>query len=528
VNTQQNAVGAVNVTTQVPSYTNHVELRIFLGDQLKGFGILAFDVFKKVRTEWAILTVGNADKGAKFLAHYGNRGSQLLLFRSAALICKKSNRKGQPEPLKVVSLLQKEENMKAKLHSKVSLSQTAGSAQATLPFQTLMTGVWDYDHRGELIFDQKFKDQRHGHVTFGKSMFVIYLENVLHQNYNWHGRIDVPYAIIEHVVPSVDNRECGSIMFTLKSPPKLYQIHDTDDLHLYTGRKPAFSNGLANLANLTLGTGTRAPRLERLCTLQKKHEKNSALCMVYRLSFLDLPLTRRAWTFMKDFGVSEVHCWKTMVPHELTHTIEVDYSALELAMSHSELHFNEKFQLLAIVLEGTITPRKALDLIPYVAFLSRMHGPKLTASAIKQLGNRIPTPGPHVGSSEFQAVRIRRMIESALADAKKADMVYNALHADNKRQEHLVSTYKATITPTGMYALQILYTAASSGSLSHLSPWMSSQHCYRWLELPPETFSRSRLLLQLDANCDFLYRHASSRSRLDCLEPRSSQICPKQ
>jgi hypothetical protein len=150
VNTLKNAVGAVDMTTQVPSYTNHVELRIFLGDQLKGFGILAFDVFKKVRNEWAILTVANADKGAKFLAHYGNRGSQLLFFQSAALSCKQSNRRGQPEPLKVVSLLQKEEDMQAKLHSKVSLSQTAGSAQATLPFQTLMTGVWDYDHHGEL------------------------------------------------------------------------------------------------------------------------------------------------------------------------------------------------------------------------------------------------------------------------------------------------------------------------------------------------------------------------------------------
>lgn len=446
--------GFANLKTQIPSHTNNVELRIFLREHLKHSSILAFDIFKKVGNEWAILTVGHADKGRNFLAKYGNRCTKPLLYRSAVLAFKQSNRRGQPEALKVVSLLQKEEDMRTKLHSKARLTQTANSARATLPFQTLMTGVWEYDLLGKLNFVQKFKDRRHGHVTFGKSMLVIYLENLPSGRYNWHGRIDVPYAIIEHALPSVDNGLRGSITFTLKSPPKLYRIHDMEDLHLYTGKEPTLSSGLASLANLSLGTGNRAPRLERLCTLNEQHEKNSALCMVYKLGFQNDPLARQAWTFVKDFGVPDVHCWKTMVPNVLTHTIEVDYSALELAISSSELQFHEKFQLLALVLEGTIAPAKAFQLLPYVASFSQKHGSNLTAAAIKQLGVRLPTPGPHVRSSDFQIVRIQNTMESALTDAEKFDMTYHILQGNNKRIEHLVLTYKATVTPTGKKPLR--------------------------------------------------------------------------
>jgi hypothetical protein len=38
-----------------------------------------------------------------------------------------------------------------------------------------MTGVWDYDRLGKLVFDQKFKDERNGFITFGKSALVVSL-----------------------------------------------------------------------------------------------------------------------------------------------------------------------------------------------------------------------------------------------------------------------------------------------------------------------------------------------------------------
>jgi hypothetical protein len=437
----------------VPDQVNHVELRLFLRDILQNFGILAYDIFKKQGNNWAILTVANPANGREFIKCYGHRARQILLFKGIALNCRISNRKGQPEALKVISLIQKEEDMKAKKANRSYVPQPTGSVQSTFPFQSLMTGVWDYDHHDKLIFNKKFKDLRQGCVTFGKSAFVIYLRNTTYHEYDWHGRIDIPFGILEHAIPSVDNGTRGSITFTLKSPPKIYRIQGTDDLHLYTGEQATTPpNRLPNLANLSLGVSLqnrRAPRLERLCTLQRRHDKNSALCMVYKLSFSNIPLVYKAWTFLQDFSVPAVHCWKTTVPHTLTQTVEIDFDKLELALSYTRLDFAEKFQLVALVLEGTITPVKAKELIPFISSLSGTYGAKLTSLAVQKLGQQIPTPGPHVDSEDFQIATIQQTLEANVRDTQSTEMTYNTLHGTRKPQEHLALTYKATVTPTG-------------------------------------------------------------------------------
>jgi hypothetical protein len=172
--------------------------------------------------------------------------------------------------------------------------------------------------------------------------------------------------------------------------------------------------------------------------------------MVYRLSFSNIASVYQAFTFLKDFAVPEVHCWKKMVPHDYTRTVEADFIKFEQALFRSELHFAEKFQLLALVFEGTMIPAKTEELIPYVSLMSRKHGAKLTASAISKLGRQIPTPGPHVDSADFRIATIQETLEANIVDAHKAEATYNTLHGNRKSQEHLALTYKATVTPTGM------------------------------------------------------------------------------
>ena len=377
------------------------------------------------------------------------------MYGFTTLNCRTSNKPGQPEPLKVVALLQKEEEFRARRIHQPSTGSTPASSQPIFPFQALMTGVWNYDHQGRLIFEQKFKDVRAGSITFGRHALVIYLETTARDEYDWHGRIDIPYGILEHTIPFIENGKRGSITLTLKSPPKIYQIVGTDDLHLYTGKQPVINaGGLPTMANLTLGVsgrGRRVAKLERLCSLQRSHDKNSALCMVYKLLFPDLAKVYQAWAFIKDFTVPETHCWKTMVPHglELTRTIETDFTELDRALSHSSLHFAEKFQVLALVLEGTVTPLKMKETISCISSISRTHGSKLTALAIRNLGRQVPTPGPDVASTDFQLATLQQMLEDNIRDAQKAEITYTSLHGKRKQQQHLALTYKATITPTG-------------------------------------------------------------------------------
>jgi hypothetical protein len=345
--------------------------------------------------------------------------------------------------------------MKAKRNGQSYVTQPTPSARSTFPFQSLMTGVWEYDHHNKLIFDKKFKDRRQGCVTFGKSALVVYLRIAVHHEINWHGRIDIPYGILEHAIPSAENGTIGAITFTLKSPPKIYMINEeTDNLRLYAGEQAtATPNELPNPAGLSVvpqpQKDRRAPRLERLCSLHRQFDKNSALCMVYKLSFSNMSLVHKAWTFLQDFSVPKVHCWKTMVPGTLTATIESDLADLELAVADTPLIFAEKFQLLALVIEGTITPTKAKSLILYICSLSQKNGAELTALAIRKLGHQIPTPGPHVSSKEFHVATMVQILEDNVGAAQSAEMTYNSLHSVRKPQEHLALTYKATVTPTG-------------------------------------------------------------------------------
>jgi hypothetical protein len=434
-----------NLNFQVPEHVNHVELRTSLKDRLRRFDILAFDLFKKIGNNWAILTVADLDNGRKFLGLYGARGRQPLTFGFINLHCKMSNKKADPR--KVVTLLQKEEEIR----SRRVQQPTAGASQPIFPFQTLMTGVWNYDQQGRLTFDQKYRDLRVGSVTFGRHALVIYLETATVNGFDWHGRIDIPYAILEHTISFVEDAHRGSITLTLKSPPKIYQIVGTEDLHLYTGRQStAAANGLPMLASLSLGApnrGRRIAKLERLCSLQTKHDSCPALCMVYKLVFPSAVINQ-VWAFLNDFSVPEVHCRKTAL-WTFTSAIETELRSLEAALANSSLHFAEKFQVLALVYEGTLTPRRMQELISSIEASSRTHGSKFTALAVRNLGRQIPTPGPHVDSADFQITNLRKALVDNVQDALKAELTHTTLHGKHKQQQHLALTYKATVTPTG-------------------------------------------------------------------------------
>jgi hypothetical protein len=426
-----------------------------LKDKLAAFGIPVFEIFKKQGLTWAIVTVGRVEKGQNFLKRYGRGGEDSLMFHGRALTFKRSNKLGQPDAMKVAALVEKEESLGSTAHTTThSSGQRHSPSRPIFTFNGFSTGVWDYDRLGKLVFDQKFKDLRSGSVIFGKTALVIYLKASVHQEYDWHGRIDIPYAILEHTIPSVDNGRRGSITFTLKSPPKIYEIKATEDLHLYEeDQSDTINVMLSALANLNLGSpnqGRKPPKLDRMCSLHCHYNKTSALCMVYKLHFPDLRSVNAAWSFIREFSVPEVHCWKTMVPNELTQTIEVDLRQLETLLTAYPLQFAVQFQVLALVLEGTITPSKMENLMPHILSISVTHGARLTSLAVKSLGQQIHTPGPHVDSTEFDTHILHALLKENIIGHQKSEVTHSSLHGKRKQHEHLALTYKATITPTGM------------------------------------------------------------------------------
>jgi hypothetical protein len=426
---------------------------MFLKDKLSRFNILAYDIFKQSGAQWAILTVAREANGSLFIKHY--QFQEKLVLKGRILRCKKSNRKGQPEALKVVSLLEKEENMRLK-STKPSLPK-AQLAQPHFAFLGMMTGVWDYDRLGSLIFDQKYQDHRRGTIIFGRTALVVYLEcqKNAQTEIDCNCRIDIPYSILEHTVPSGERGGRGSLLLTLKSPPKMYRIESNDSLHLYTGTEPSIESQLAAFGMISLNfpePSKQSRPLYRLCTLQRRYDKSAALCMVYKLEFASMQTVRHAWTFIKDFAVSGVDPWKTIIPYQRTDPIERDYKMLEATLTDVtgiHISFAVAFQLMALVLEGTVSPANMLELIPGVCDLAQRHGSEETAVGVGKLAQQIPTPVPNVNGDKFRPKGIIDLLEvnidDSLAGTGSSSNVFK-----RKKQQHLALTYKATVTPTGL------------------------------------------------------------------------------
>jgi hypothetical protein len=170
--------------------------------------------------------------------------------------------------------------------------------------------------------------------------------------------------------------------------------------------------------------------------------------MVYKIAFPNDQTARFAWNFVKDFSVPDIHCWKTMVPAYRTGSIEAEYVFVENKLREA-FEFRVRYQLLALVLEGTITPLKMFELIPAVKNIARQHGEDLTASAVRRLGNQIPTPAPGVEAAEFDIKTLTHVLNESIKKSKSHEVTSRDLRVEHSKQ-HLVSTYKATVTPTGM------------------------------------------------------------------------------
>lgn len=424
-----------------------MQIRVYLKEKFARFGILAYDVFKKHGNEWAIVTVAKEVNGSRFITHYQTR--EKLLYQGRQLKCKKSNKKA--EAFKIMSLLEKEEELKKKLQ-KPTL-QTSKLSQPHFDFTAMSSGFWSYSER--LCFNQTYQDPRRGTIIFGKTALVIYLESRKDaaSRADWHCRVDIPYSIIEHTIPSNNRGQLEALlMLTLKSPPKIYRIESDENLHLYTNTDKVPGPRMPDLGAISLNASRPSERerpLQRLCMLQHHYDKSAALCMVYKIEFSKTQSMRYAWNFIKDFAAPGVDAWSTAILQNWSRPIESDYNDLEKALASitgSKISFDVSFQLMALVLEGTLTIGTVRRLLPGVCILAGHHGSTKTAVGVRGLAHQIPTPAPNVDGNSYSVNAIFDMILTNITESQ-ADV-------DNltkgTKHEHLALTHKATITPTGM------------------------------------------------------------------------------
>ena len=242
-------------------------------------------------------------------------------------------------------------------------------------------------------------------------------------------------------------------MLTLKSPPKIYRIESDENLHLYTNTEKVPGLRMPDLGAMSLNASRPSERerpLQRLCMLQRHYHKSAALCMVYKIQFSNTKSMRFAWNFIKDFAAPGVNAWSTAVLQLIERPIESEYKVLEQALAivtGSKISFDVSFQLMALVLEGTLSPVTAGQLIRGLCIIAGYHGSTKTAVGVRNLAHQIPTPAPNLDGDRYYSI-------SSIVDKIEANITESQTDVDNlskaTKHEHLALTHKATITPTGM------------------------------------------------------------------------------
>jgi len=319
-------------------------------------------------------------------------------------------------------LADKEADMRAKALKNGTKLSPSHASQPILSFSAFEVGTWVYDNDTVLTFNSKFKDQREGTVTFGRSALVIYLAAITQPGYHSHCRIDIPYAIIEHAIPSHTGSK-GTIHLTLKSPPKIYRIENTNNIHLYSGKaSDSIDDVLSALAGFTIRSPSKTKSLHRLCSLADEKSITAALCLVYRLVTPDVASCQRAWSNISQLsGHSKGQLW-SIIPQMVTNPIEEDFNEMDKHMSqwsasqNSAFTFGVRFQLLALVYEGTVTPTMMTRLIPFVSSCCKAFGAELVTLAVRRLGEQIPTPGPLIKGEELSYKTLVELVRENAED----------------------------------------------------------------------------------------------------------------
>lgn len=244
--------------------------------------------------------------------------------------------------------------------------------------------------------------------------------------------------------------------FTLRSPPKVYKVCAADDDHHYTGKTATSgSNDISGIASqlerLGLKSAPKPPPLERLTSVQQSLTLNTGLCMVYRIAFYDTKTVRVAHSHIRKLPMLKLYTYKLGTIDRQASTIEFDFAKLQHSIGERVRQspgfvFKVRFQLEALVREGSITPLNMIKLLPDVSRLTEEFGSLLTARAIRRLYQYIGTPSPNLPTKSFQTDKIAALLREIVEDSMQDEVL-----ADMLNKEHLSLTYRSIVTPTGEY-----------------------------------------------------------------------------
>lgn len=186
---------------------------------------------------------------------------------------------------------------------------------------------------------------------------------------------------------------------------------------------------------------------KRITQLGGPHEHVASSCFTYRFLLgdpQDIPRVRHLATdkHVPDMVEWFDHVAQPITPYYLQITRFVDL------LKNQDLVFRIKFQLQKLVWNGSLSPMKVAELIPYVYQLVDRLGPDRSVQILSRLSLSLRYAGPDVERSAFDV----KTIAGQFSDFE-LDSSYRYQDISNTAREglHQIVIHHATVTPAGIY-----------------------------------------------------------------------------
>ena len=430
----------------IPNEATNKELKRYFRKPLEECGIHHFHAEKMGGKDLAVLTVLSKEDCQRFLTLYGVpafshasvQATRRLVWKNKTIKCTPSNR--EPDSFSVQAIAY-ELSQRAAQASAVTAPHANGAQNAKITrfaIHGLRCGTWDYSGT-QLVFTQHFSDGRQGSVSLGFNGAVILLGG----SDTTQCRIDLSYHDCGNIVSGTyDN---PTITFTLKIPPKFYEISGEDAL-------------AAAILNMTLGSRPRnstETKKTRVTSINDKHAKIAGVCFVYRITLSDynqLGAVRTLLNRNPKMPPTISTGTPTVLPPE-----SLDQSSVRLSHEltdssrYGKLPFNMLYQLDRLARNGVLSPRKVQELLPKISKILEQHGQDAALSAIRRFYRKVPFAGPETESSELSKYALEQMLDEFADEYDQYQYNPENPYQIVKRHTHINLIHKIVVTPAGMF-----------------------------------------------------------------------------
>ena len=418
------------------------QLRKFFLKPLEEFDIYNFELSKLRGKGFAIITIRDPIRGARFLAKYGQKGgfqprrqstfttpsANQLVFHKQPVYCKRSNK--PCDTYVVASLGKQEQDRLAREQRKVKTAAPKGiniidqGQERAFDIKKTRIGHWHYAE-DDLKFACHLIDERKGRILFGQRGLMIKLrplpgpDEALQQ-------LEIPY---DSIVSLITWAQPGCIILSLSEPPRIYEEVDSSVTDLLKG--------------LLFSQHVRSFRRRRLHQLNEAHGKVVGHCLAYRLSLAD----------GRDARLIESLTKRPDLPDSMRLNVSVrtnpawasESSRLNYLLAQSRMPYEVSFQLQRLADNGYFMPSLVEDMIPKIKQRLLKDDAVTVASAIRHMASMTPEPGPGIQAHEFSLETVMDEFKRSQAHVYEHDPYSTRIAEEH---DHMTMIHKAHVTPT--------------------------------------------------------------------------------